>query len=185
MKKVLLLLAFGPILFACAAARLPKNMEAKHRQFLSEARYTITGQERRVFSNLPPSERDAFVEEFWKKRDPEPGDRGQRVQGRVLTSGSKRPTASSRKGAATAGLKTGAGSTSCSDLHGRGTPTPGARPFTGNRPRSGITASFPSPLSTTIGTAPTTSTPKRPADRPDQQGPDGPQTPGPARKDTL
>jgi GWxTD domain-containing protein len=73
MKKIiLLLLAFGPILFACAAARLPKNMEAKHKQFLSEARYTISGQERRIFSNLPPSERDAFIEEFWKKRDPDP-----------------------------------------------------------------------------------------------------------------
>jgi len=72
MKKVLLLLACAPVLFACASARLPKNMDAKHRQFLSKARYTITGQERRVFSNLPPSERDAFVEEFWRKRDPDP-----------------------------------------------------------------------------------------------------------------
>jgi len=72
MKKVLLLLACAPVLFACASARLPKNMDTKHRQFLSKARYTITGQERRVFSNLPPSERDAFVEEFWKKRDPDP-----------------------------------------------------------------------------------------------------------------
>jgi GWxTD domain-containing protein len=72
MKKVLLLLACGPVLFACAAARLPKDMEAKHRQFLSEARYTIAGQERRTFSNLPPSERDAFIEEFWKKRDSNP-----------------------------------------------------------------------------------------------------------------
>ena len=72
MKKILLLLACGPVLFACAGARLPKNMEAKHKQFLSEARYTITGQERRIFSNLPPSERDAFIAEFWKKRDPDP-----------------------------------------------------------------------------------------------------------------
>lgn len=71
-KALLLLLACAPVLFACASARLPKNMDTKHRQFLSKARYTITGQERRVFSNLPPSERDAFVEEFWKKRDPDP-----------------------------------------------------------------------------------------------------------------
>ena len=73
MKKALLLLACAPLLFACASARLPKNMDAKHRQFLSNARYTITGEERRVFTKLPPSERDAFVEEFWKKRDPNPG----------------------------------------------------------------------------------------------------------------
>ena len=59
-------------------------MEAKHRQFLSEARYTIAGQERRAFSNLPPSERDAFVEEFWKKRDSNPATEANRVQGRVL-----------------------------------------------------------------------------------------------------
>ena len=72
MKKILLLIACAPIFFACAGTRLPKNMETKHRQFLSEARYAITGQERRIFSNLPPPERDAFVEEFWKKRDPDP-----------------------------------------------------------------------------------------------------------------
>jgi GWxTD domain-containing protein len=72
MKKVLLLLACGPILFACAASRLPKNMEAKHKQFLSETRYTIGVQERRYFADLPPSERDAFIEEFWKKRDSDP-----------------------------------------------------------------------------------------------------------------
>jgi len=72
MKKILLLLACAPVLFACAGAKLPKNMEEKHKQFLSEARYTISGQERRIFLNLPPSERDAFIEEFWKKRDPDP-----------------------------------------------------------------------------------------------------------------
>jgi len=60
------------VLFACAASRLPKNMEAKHKQFLSEARYTIGAQERRYFADLPPSERDAFIEEFWRKQDPDP-----------------------------------------------------------------------------------------------------------------
>lgn len=72
MKKILLLLACWPVLFACAASRLPKNMEAKHKQFLSETRYTIGAQERRYFADLPPSERDAFIEEFWKKRDSDP-----------------------------------------------------------------------------------------------------------------
>jgi len=72
MKKIFLLLACAPVLVACASARLPKNMEPKHREFLSIARYAITGQERRDFSGLPPSERESFIEEFWKKRDPNP-----------------------------------------------------------------------------------------------------------------
>jgi hypothetical protein len=53
-KIILLLLACAPVLFACANARLPKNMEAKHKQFLSEARFAITGQERRLRIDLDP-----------------------------------------------------------------------------------------------------------------------------------
>jgi len=60
------------LLGACAASRLERSLSPDHRDFLSKARYTVTREERRTFLNLPPSERDAFIQEFWKKRDPDP-----------------------------------------------------------------------------------------------------------------
>jgi GWxTD domain-containing protein len=39
------------------------------KEFLSTVRFIITKQEKKAFLNLPPSEREAFIEEFWKKRD--------------------------------------------------------------------------------------------------------------------
>ncbi len=56
----------------CASAKLEKRLDPSGRDFVSKARYLITREERRTFLNLPPSEREAFVAEFWKKRDPDP-----------------------------------------------------------------------------------------------------------------
>ncbi len=56
----------------CASAGLEKRLDPSGRDFLSKSRYLITREERRVFLNLPPSEREAFIAEFWKKRDPDP-----------------------------------------------------------------------------------------------------------------
>jgi len=57
---------------SCATQRLIKSLDPDSRQFLSEVRYIITKQERKIFLNLPPSDREAFIQEFWKKRDPDP-----------------------------------------------------------------------------------------------------------------
>jgi GWxTD domain-containing protein len=59
-------------LVGCSVLRLERNLDPVSRDFLSKVRYLITRPERRVFVNLPPSERPAFVDEFWKKRDPDP-----------------------------------------------------------------------------------------------------------------
>ena len=56
----------------CASAGLEKRLDPSGRDFLSKARYLVTREERRTFLNLPPSEREAFIAEFWKKRDPDP-----------------------------------------------------------------------------------------------------------------
>ena len=56
----------------CASAKLEKRLDPSGRDFVSKARYLITREERRTFLNLPPGEREAFVAEFWKKRDPDP-----------------------------------------------------------------------------------------------------------------
>jgi GWxTD domain-containing protein len=47
-------------------------MDPTDQEWLSIVRYTITPEERKIFIELPPSERKKFKEEFWKKRDPYP-----------------------------------------------------------------------------------------------------------------
>jgi len=59
-------------LLSCASSRLEKSLSPEHKHFFSKVRYITTPQERKAFLNLPPSERDKFIEEFWKKRDPNP-----------------------------------------------------------------------------------------------------------------
>jgi GWxTD domain-containing protein len=57
---------------SCASYLLEKNLDPASKQFLSEVRYIITRQERNMFLGLPAAEREGFIEEFWKKRDPDP-----------------------------------------------------------------------------------------------------------------
>lgn len=67
----LFLLFFG-FLGSCAMHKLATNLDLDSKEFYSTVRYIITRQERKIFLNLPPSGREAFIQEFWKKRDPEP-----------------------------------------------------------------------------------------------------------------
>ena len=60
------------LLASCASARLEKQLDPKSRDFISKVRYTITPKERRAFLALPEGAREAFVEDFWKRRDPTP-----------------------------------------------------------------------------------------------------------------
>lgn len=71
-KAALFFLALMVFLSACARYRLEKSLDPESREFLSKARYIITSQERRTFLQIPPSEREYFIEEFWKRRDPTP-----------------------------------------------------------------------------------------------------------------
>ena len=67
-----------PLLLAlmCAASctyyRLEKQLDAENRDWLQRVGYLITSEERKVFLSLPEGERNAFREEFWHKRDPDP-----------------------------------------------------------------------------------------------------------------
>lgn len=65
-------LLFFLILSSCTMKRMEKNLDPESQKFLSEVRYLITKGEHDVFLKLPPSERDQFIEEFWKKRDLDP-----------------------------------------------------------------------------------------------------------------
>jgi len=59
-------------LTSCRFFRLKRDLSPEHKEFLSEVRYIIIGKEKKVFLNLPDAEKANFIQEFWKKRDPDP-----------------------------------------------------------------------------------------------------------------
>jgi len=71
-------LAAGAVLLAlaglsCASLSLESRLDAVSKDFFSHVRYIITGEESKIFLELPPSSRARFIEEFWQRRDPTPG----------------------------------------------------------------------------------------------------------------
>jgi len=57
--------------FSCSSTARA-NLDPESEAFLSSVRYIIQKDEKRDFLNLPASERPAFIESFWKRRDPDP-----------------------------------------------------------------------------------------------------------------
>lgn len=70
--RYLLFLFCFMFLLSCASYKLEKTLDPESQEFLSKVRFIISKQERKIFLNLPPSEREVFIEDFWKKRDPDP-----------------------------------------------------------------------------------------------------------------
>lgn len=60
------------LLSSCRLYNLEKKLSPQERDWLSVVRHTITSEERKIFLELPASEREKFKEGFWKKRDPDP-----------------------------------------------------------------------------------------------------------------
>jgi GWxTD domain-containing protein len=56
----------------CRLYNLERRLSPEYADFLSKVRYISTRQEERIFLELPDSEKDAFIDEFWKRRDPDP-----------------------------------------------------------------------------------------------------------------
>jgi GWxTD domain-containing protein len=56
----------------CRLYWLEKKLSPEEKKFLSEVRYIITSEERKIFIELSPEEREEFIKEFWKRRDPDP-----------------------------------------------------------------------------------------------------------------
>lgn len=48
------------------------DLDPSSKEFLSKTRYTITKQEKDSFLLTPSEKRQEFVDEFWKRRDPDP-----------------------------------------------------------------------------------------------------------------
>lgn len=69
---IMLSLAMVILFSSCHLYKLEQKLDPANKEFLSKVRYIITKKERKIFLELPESEREKFKEEFWKKRDPDP-----------------------------------------------------------------------------------------------------------------
>ncbi|MBE3125865.1 MAG: GWxTD domain-containing protein [Acidobacteria bacterium] len=56
---------------ACRLYNIERKLAPAHSDFLSKVGYIITREERKIFLELPDTGKDAFIEEFWKRRDPD------------------------------------------------------------------------------------------------------------------
>jgi GWxTD domain-containing protein len=74
MKKIPLIfyLFYSLFFLFCASYPIPKSLDPESKEFLSKVRYLITKEERKTFLALPASERQSYIDEYWKQRDPEP-----------------------------------------------------------------------------------------------------------------
>jgi GWxTD domain-containing protein len=57
---------------ACRTSQITRKLQPAQADFLSKVGYIITRAERKIFLDLPDADRAAFIEEFWKRRDPDP-----------------------------------------------------------------------------------------------------------------
>jgi GWxTD domain-containing protein len=56
----------------CRYYALEKRLDPEHSDFFSKVRYIMTEKEKRIFLELPLDEMDAWIKEFWQRRDPTP-----------------------------------------------------------------------------------------------------------------
>jgi len=73
-KRISFLLPISFILLtsSCRVLLLETKLDPAGKRFLSEVRYIVTTEEKKIFVELPVEEREEFINEFWKKRDPDP-----------------------------------------------------------------------------------------------------------------
>jgi GWxTD domain-containing protein len=65
----LLALAVAP---ACRLYRLERQLSPTYAEFLVKVQYIMTREERKIFLELPDSERGRFIDDFWIRRNPDP-----------------------------------------------------------------------------------------------------------------
>lgn len=75
-KKIFLTVFIVSFVFgffdSCRVSQLEKKLDPESSKFLSQVRYIITSEEYDEFITLPTQEREKFMENFWKRRDPDP-----------------------------------------------------------------------------------------------------------------
>jgi len=72
--RVAFIAAAAAILLMVAGCRLynlERKLPPKYSDFLSKVQYIISGEERKIFLELPDTEKDDFIEKFWERRDPD------------------------------------------------------------------------------------------------------------------
>lgn len=57
---------------SCRLYNIERKLDPVNADFISKVKYIITRKERKIFLELPQSEREQFIEEFWERRDPDP-----------------------------------------------------------------------------------------------------------------
>lgn len=57
----------------CQTYNLERKLGPAHADFLAKVGYIISREERKLFLELPDEDKDGFIEEFWERRDPDPG----------------------------------------------------------------------------------------------------------------
>ena len=67
-----LLLALLILSGACQLYKLERELPPAQAEFVSQVRYIMTSDERQLFLRMPDADRKAFIEDFWKRRDPDP-----------------------------------------------------------------------------------------------------------------
>jgi len=72
MRKLFTLIFFLFIFISCRTITLEKRLEPQAQEFLDITQYIITDSEKKIFLELPPWEREKFIEDFWQRRDPFP-----------------------------------------------------------------------------------------------------------------
>lgn len=66
------LISFFLLSSSCRVLWREMKLDPEGKRFLSEVRYVITKEEKKIFIELPVEDREQFIDEFWKKRDPDP-----------------------------------------------------------------------------------------------------------------
>jgi GWxTD domain-containing protein len=71
---LLLLSCYFLVFFSssCRLYNLERKLDPVNAEFLSKVRYIITAKERKIFLELPDSEKEQFIQEFWTRRDLDP-----------------------------------------------------------------------------------------------------------------
>lgn len=57
---------------SCQTSRIEKRLDPESSSFLFQVRYIMTTEEYNKFIHLPAQDREKFIENFWKRRDPNP-----------------------------------------------------------------------------------------------------------------
>jgi GWxTD domain-containing protein len=66
------LIAASAFLSSCRLYNLERKLGPEDADFMSKVRYIMASEERKIFLEIPPTERTGFKADFWKRRDPTP-----------------------------------------------------------------------------------------------------------------